>query len=214
MTATTALFAVLSAWLVIGAICSFVMARRGHDAWSWAALGALFGPLVVPLALAATKRDRETAPVVAVVHEGRQGAGSVVALVGVDGSPDAEAAACNTVRLLGPRLGRVILATVLDYDAAREGDAGKVYVEEAARMLDDAASIFCGLDPDQVVLTGRPADALVEYAREQAVDVLAVGARGRGLSTALLGSVAARAVRQHDVPVLVAGRPKVADEPR
>ena len=59
MSATAALFIALVVWLAIGAITSIVMARRGHDPYWWAALGALWGPLVVPVAISAGRDERE-----------------------------------------------------------------------------------------------------------------------------------------------------------
>ena len=58
MTATTFLFVVMLCWLTIGVITAFVMARRGHDPWPWGVLGATLGPIVVPVAVAATRRTR------------------------------------------------------------------------------------------------------------------------------------------------------------
>ena len=92
MSATSGLFALLCAWLVIGILSCFVMTRRGHDPWSWGVLGALLGPLVIPLALAAIRRERETSTVVASVHAGQVGRGPISVLVGVDGSVEAAAA--------------------------------------------------------------------------------------------------------------------------
>jgi nucleotide-binding universal stress UspA family protein len=60
--------------------------------------------------------------------------------------------------------------------------------------------------PTMVILAGRPADALVTYARRHDIDLLVVGARGRGRSDRLLGSVAEQLVRTPDVLVLVGGR--------
>lgn len=53
------------------------------------------------------------------------------------------------------------------------------------------------------VETGRPADAIAEYARREDVDVVATGTRGRhGEHRFLIGSVAERLVRTCPVPVL------------
>ena len=200
------LFALVCAWLLIGIVCSFVMARRGHDPWSWGVLGALFGPLIVPLALAAARRDRGTDRIVHVWHTGERGAGPISVLVGVDGSLDSEAAACTVVELFGPRLGRLTLAAVVDFEAAESARAGDgVFSAEAREVLEDPAGYVADFDPDTVVLTGEPAHALLEYARDNDIDLLAVGTHGRGLSKAVLGSVAARLVRQRDIPVLVVG---------
>ena len=113
MSATAVLFALLCAWLVIGIVSCFVMTRRGHDPWSWGVLGALLGPLVIPLALAAIRREPEKSTVVASWHAGQVGRGPISVLVGVDGSVEAEAAACTVVELFGSRLGHLTLGTVI-----------------------------------------------------------------------------------------------------
>lgn len=211
MTATTFFFVLLCAWLVVGVVCGVVMARLGHDAWSWGTLGALLGPLVIPVALAAR---RDARPMVErVVRVGRAGPGPVSVLVGVDGSPESHAVASGAASLFGPRLGRLTLATAIDYDTrvipplqaeSKLADAQRL-LADAARILDEDRATGGSVDPDMVVLSGPPAHALLEYARSHNYDLLAVGARGRGLSRAVLGSVAVELVRQRDVFVLMAG---------
>ena len=210
MTATTFLFALLFLWLLTGIVCSFVMGRRGYDPFSWGVLGALFGPLIVPLAIATTRRNRRSPTTVAVRHEGVAGPGPIGVLVGIDGSADAEAAACTVTELFGARLGQLTLATVIDYDAAdstRHG--GEAFVALAEQHLRDAAAALPDVDPRTVVLTGEPARAILAYAQDNPVDLVAVGTHGSGLTKAMLGSVAAKLVRQHDIPVLVAGAANV-----
>ena len=213
MTATAVLFALLCAWLVIGIVSCFVMTRRGHDPWSWGVLGALLGPLVIPLALAAIRREGETSTVVASWHAGHVGRGPISVLVGVDGSVEAEAAACRVVELFGPRLGLLMLATVIDFDAAESArsaqevarSAQEIVSAEAREVLEDPAIHVGDFDPDTIVLAGAPADALLEYACDHDIDLLAVGTHGLGLSKAMLGSVPGRLVQQREVPVLVVG---------
>jgi nucleotide-binding universal stress UspA family protein len=54
------------------------------------------------------------------------------------------------------------------------------------------------------VLVGAPASEIVQYAREQGVDLIVVGTHGRGpVRRAFLGSVAERVVREAPCPVLV-----------
>jgi nucleotide-binding universal stress UspA family protein len=208
MTATAVLFALLCAWLLTGIACSFVMARRGHDPWSWGALGAVFGPLVVPIAIAATRREAgATAAGVRHVHVAAPGNGPVDVLVGIDGSPEAAAAARTATMLFGDRIGRLTLAYVLDYDAAGAARSGaSVFEQEAAHALREAAAGL-RVDAGTDVLAGRADTALVHHARERGFDVIVVGNRGRGMSKALLGSVAGRLASQSAVPVLVAGVP-------
>ena len=107
------------------------MTRRGHDPWSWGVLGALLGPLVIPLALAAIRRERETSTVVASWHAGQVGPGPISVLVGVDGSVEAEAAACRVVELFGPRLRHLMLAAVIDFDAAESARAAQEVLSQS-----------------------------------------------------------------------------------
>jgi nucleotide-binding universal stress UspA family protein len=199
---STALLLLGAAWLVIGLAASIVMARRGHDAWVWGVLGALLGPLVIPLAVAAIRREQAAQREVVTLESGALGAGPVSVLVGVDGSADARRAAQAAVDLLGPRLGRVTLATVLDYDVADRVSAPDRAGANA--VVAETAEELRGVDARTVVLVGRPADALLRYASEASVDLVAIGARGRGLSEAVLGSVAAQLIRASKVPILVA----------
>jgi nucleotide-binding universal stress UspA family protein len=53
--------------------------------------------------------------------------------------------------------------------------------------------------------SGQPAAVLDQMAVEDGYGLVVVGARGAGLSTVLLGSVATRLAAQASVPVLVVG---------
>jgi nucleotide-binding universal stress UspA family protein len=59
--------------------------------------------------------------------------------------------------------------------------------------------------PALVMWSGQPADVLDQVAIEDGYGLLVVGAKGAGLSTVLLGSVASRLAAQASVPVLVVG---------
>jgi nucleotide-binding universal stress UspA family protein len=206
MGASAALLGVFVIWCAIGATSAIVMGRRGHDPWSWGVVGALFGPLVVPVAWASLRDDRRRAPLLQAAHQGARGTGRISLLVGIDGSDEAAAAAATASSLFGPQLGRVVLASVVDFDAVSHATGpDNVFVVEAKRHLDDAAAAFTMFDADRVVLVGQPAHALLQFAAEEHIDVVAVGARGHGLSQATLGSVAAQLVDQKAVPVLIAG---------
>ena len=54
-----------------------------------------------------------------------------------------------------------------------------------------------------IILSGRPADALTEFALRDGYELLVVGRRGRGASKAILGSTAAQ-LASAPIPVLVA----------
>jgi nucleotide-binding universal stress UspA family protein len=124
-------------------------------------------------------------------------------LVGIDGSRESEASAAAVAEILGPRLGRFTLATALELEAATSGRTWQSE-DQARAALAEVSARLPHLHPRSVLLSGAPADALTRLAVEEGYDLLAVGSRGRGASTMLLGSVATRLARGHGVPVLIA----------
>lgn len=203
---------IIVAWLVVGALVGLYEGRRGHWRRGWA-MSAVFGPLAIPLAW---ERRHLVAPDPVVLRAGHGRGGAVDLLVGLDGSPGARGAAELAVRLFGPALGRVTLASVIDVEArtAHDGgllDPGPVDEERAARTdLAEAESALrraTGCDPGTVVLSGVPADALQEHALADGYEVLVVGCRGRGLTTRLLGSCASALAERARLPVLLLPSP-------
>lgn len=68
-----------------------------------------------------------------------------------------------------------------------------------------------GLNTRIVVLFGRPADRIVEYATKEEVDLIAISTYGRsGFGRWAFGSVAKRIMRATTIPVLLI-RPQVAE---
>lgn len=76
-----------------------------------------------------------------------------------------------------------------------------------SKMLEKAKEKLSDLDPHQyqtVLLEGRPADKLLEYAKEQQCDVIVMGSRGlSGVQELFLGSVSHDLVQRSKVPVLI-----------
>jgi nucleotide-binding universal stress UspA family protein len=94
------------------------------------------------------------------------------------------------------------LASVENFEGAGsrtppESDRG------AAEALGRLASSVGVQRPSAVILTGRPADALMRYAADEGYEVIAIGRRGRGANKAVMGSTASRLTHGADVPVLV-----------
>ncbi len=193
---------VLLAWVLWGAVVALAMYRRGHSFVPWLGLGIGFGPFSTVLAVDAARKEGEIGarPLVSTPRR----AGPLRVLVGVDGSAAATAAARAAVELFGPRIGELVLASVLDYDAA----AGtRAWADETARVTDLLERERARLGPQVtgvVLLNGRAADALAAHAVDEGFDLLVVGTRGRGASKAVLGSVATRLARRSGVPVLLA----------
>jgi nucleotide-binding universal stress UspA family protein len=69
----------------------------------------------------------------------------------------------------------------------------------------DSAKAVRPVIPELVLREGQPAATLDRIAAEDGYGLLVVGARGAGLSSVLLGSVATRLAARASVPVLVIG---------
>jgi nucleotide-binding universal stress UspA family protein len=205
MSATAALLVLVLIWLLIGVIASVVMGRRGHAPFTWGALGAVLGPLVIPLARQNLRGDRDAVPVV--LSPGAPAAGVVDAVIGIDGSPESRAAVDAVIDLLGERLGQVSLVAAIHYDTAREDwhPEERTHAESALRAAAEQFRARTGIAPAEVLAPGKPADALRARADEVGCALIAVGRRGRGASKALLGSVATALSHDAPVPVLIIG---------
>lgn len=78
-------------------------------------------------------------------------------------------------------------------------EQGTAALAGARKQLDAA-----GLAYTYHVSVGTPAEAIVQYAKEQQVDQIAMGAQGQGtLTSLLLGSVVNKVIHLASVPVLV-----------
>ena len=198
---TQAQFIVLACglWAGAGLATMLWMARRGHRDPLWLLSAVVLGPV---LALAAPELVERTPRVLSSVRHGTRAAGPRV-LVGIDGSPESRAALQAVLDMLREQPGQLVLATVVDYDAAELDWRGRQ--ETAQEHLDAARTLAAGHDLECEVHAGPPAQALAQCADQHGVDLIAVGRRGRGVSVRVLGSVAEDLVRRSPVPVLVAG---------
>jgi hypothetical protein len=153
------------AWLVVGAAVGVIEGRHGHWHKAWV-VSAILGPFAIPLAL---QHRHGAQPQPSVLSRGRARRGPIDLLIGLDGSESSMSAASLALRLFGPRVRRVTLATVLDVDTAAPHADDALYPEpwpeeRAAReQLESAAAalaIEAGDKPGSVILAGDPADAL------------------------------------------------------
>ena len=212
----TALLAVLVLWVLIGAATGYYEARRGHWSWLWL-LGAMAGPMVIPMARQ-LQREEGRLPAIDLRTGTVRETGALRVVAGIDGSRAAVLAAQQAAELLGSRLGELVLATVVDYeaeiDAPGDLDPDEPWDAPSRRSLDAAAdelAAWLGFQPGTVLLTGRPAIALRTYAEHESADLVVVGPRGHGLSKHLLGSCAEDLVRGSTVPVIVVPTPRPMD---
>ncbi len=191
-------------WLATGVVLSIVMGRRGHNGFGWLVTGTLLGPFGVVLAVDASRHGERLEPLSLPSPAPTTGTGPVDVLFGSDGSPESAAALDTALALLGDRLGRLTLATVVPYGdvAAPERRA-----KEALRLLTDRAPAS-----DLEILHGHPSAALRQFAAEGGYGLIVVGSRGKGLTNAFLGSAADELSHHSEIPVLVVGqRQRVAD---
>lgn len=204
--ATQFLLGVVVVWILCGVVTGFAMRRKGHDFFVWLALGSVLGPLVFPLAIDAVRQDSGTA--VKTHHQAYPGKLDVI--VGLDGSDEARQALRSATDMI--QATSLTLVTVLDHDS-RSSHSGLETRQEAIEMLEKAARELTHDDLRTEILFGRPDEALVSFAESNDIELIVVGARGRGASEALFGSVTRRLVGGSGVPVLVGSKPVQADLP-
>jgi len=203
---TSALFVVMIVWVVTGLVTGIVMGRRGHSWFGWTAIGCVLGPLVIPVAISTVGHDHEMTAIT--ITRGDTGIGGFRVVVGIDGSAESLLAVKSAINLLGDRIGTLVLAAVIDFDAARSGWKGADQQQAEGALVGASQLAGAALDraPETVLLSGVPARALLEHATSSGAHVLAIGSRGRGASKALLGSVATYLAANAPVPVLVIGK--------
>jgi nucleotide-binding universal stress UspA family protein len=203
MSATGALVVLFLLWAFIGVVAAVVMGRRGHALYPWAALGVVLGPLVIPLMVGAVRREQSASESTIIRTQLRSP--ELAVLVGVDGSEDAMGALVSAIGLFGNRIGRLTIATVLDF-ALEQTTAGRHEQALAVEMLTTHALVAGELlerEVETTMLHGRPADALVQHALNGNYDLIVVSPRGKGASRVLFGSVASQLAGGAGVPVVI-----------
>jgi nucleotide-binding universal stress UspA family protein len=197
-TATTVIIIVLG-WALFGVSMALLMGRWGYRPFTWLILALVLGPLVLPVAGNTNRLDSPR--VVARLATGRDRRGGVDVVAGVDGSAESQTALRSAIDLLGPRIGRLTVATVVDFDTAAMSPQSEE--QRRARELVGRASESIEPKPETIVLSGPPAEVLRKFAAVNGYELIVVGRRGRGMSTRLLGSVASALAHGGDVPTLI-----------
>jgi len=137
-------------------------------------------------------------------------------LVPTDGSDHARRAAAHAGALAEAVDATVHLVSAVDLDAEAgpfsAGGIGEEYLDElkaeAREDVEATTGALAGVDTHTEVVTGRPSEAIVGYADDAGVDLVAMGTHGRtGLRRQVLGSVAERVISHASVPVLAVRAP-------
>ncbi|GAA3927406.1 hypothetical protein Aau02nite_90450 [Amorphoplanes auranticolor] len=122
MTRGQILTAVLALWVGAGLATALWMARRGHRDPLWLLSAVVFGP-VLPVM---TPERIQRAPRLPSAEPQQESAlAGARVLVGIDGSPESDAAPHAVLDLLQGRLGRLIAVEVVDYDTADDDWRGR-----------------------------------------------------------------------------------------
>ncbi|SKA40880.1 Nucleotide-binding universal stress protein, UspA family [Enhydrobacter aerosaccus] len=136
-------------------------------------------------------------------------------LITVDDDPLAAHAAEVGIALARSLNADVALIHAIDPSLIYSPEAGSVAddiaqhaQQEGARVVADfRARLPAGTSVLQFVRQGRPGQEIVKAAREWPADLIVIGSHGRrGLSRAVLGSVAEEVMRHSPCPVLVVRR--------
>ena len=136
-------------------------------------------------------------------------------LVAVDESDAAKSALRYAVELAGAGGGKVILCNIIDvaklvavagYETPYPADTIEIMRNNSKQILDDGRKMCNESGVTCTVLTdeGDACEQILRIAKEENVDLIALGTHGRqGLSRLFIGSVAEGVLRRADVPVLV-----------
>jgi nucleotide-binding universal stress UspA family protein len=199
-TATELLLIGLAVWLTVGITLAVLMGRRGHSPFEWFLIGAILGPIALPLAWSRISSEPAAPNREIVDAVPRPGTGPVDVLAGIDGSPESETALRTAVEILGSRIGRLTLAGVTEFDYGNQQVQAdtKRALETLRGMAASATVAHLGI----TILSGRPAEALPQYGLRDGYQLLVVGRRGRGASKAFLGSTAVQ-LASAPIPVLI-----------
>jgi nucleotide-binding universal stress UspA family protein len=147
-------------------------------------------------------------------------------LIGVDGSPDSNAAVEAVYERAWPSDTQVRLLVVVDTvmaipnDSSQSGELRWIEVgdadsrEPARQIFEPAAAKLrsAGLDAEVMIRTGNPRDQIIEEAESWGADGIFVGAKGlRGIDRLLLGSVSSSVSARAQCSVEVVRRANTLD---
>jgi len=97
--------------------------------------------------------------------------------------------------------------SIIQGEMERQEKEAWAYLEDAAQRLREE-----GLEVETAVLSGMPAEMIVAFAAENAIDLIAIATHGHGsLGRLVFGSVADQVIRNSTTPLLVV-KPRQAQD--
>lgn len=198
-------------WVLTGLLTAVtLLGRKGYRDWTWYLVGALLGPVFVPVAAERARGVTRTLERTRVTERDRRPEQGLTVLVAADGSVESDQAVRDAAALVAGTAHQVVLATVVDSEAhlaeEQRTAARRLLAERAGWLPAD------GVEAVTEIGSGRPAAVLLDLAEAEGADLIVMGRRGRGLSRRLLGSVADEVIKRADRPVLLASPPGRRDE--
>lgn len=133
-------------------------------------------------------------------------------LIAIDASPLAARAAQVGIELAHSLTAQIGFVHVIDHSLYFGPESGVAADELARQARQDRNRLFAeirsqlpvGTEALEFTTQGSPGPAIVEAAREWGADIIVIGSHGRrGITRALVGSVAESVMRQARCPVLV-----------
>lgn len=130
----------------------------------------------------------------------------VVAIDGSDNSMRALAQAADIAKVCDGVQVDLLSVIAIDvysdmvYDPIEaHGDSQRELLEPAVRTLKEE-----GIDPEVVLMHGRPADEIIRYLESSGADLMVIGSRGlNALQQFAIGSVSHKVIKHSKCPVLV-----------
>jgi len=130
-------------------------------------------------------------------------------VLGYDESPSANAALAETIRiapLVGARVVVVFAFYISPLGGPQEGTIREALEEVGRHAVGRAVADLeaAGIDAESRLVSGKPADVLIDVAGEVGASAIVAGTVGENpITGALLGSVVLRLVQRSPLPVLV-----------
>lgn len=195
---------VLVTWVATGLAAVVFLGRHGRRSPAWWVIGVALGPILLPIAVELA--ERQGVLLARTAEPAGERRPRLTVLVAVDGSRESDDALADAGRVLAPKGAQFVLLHVLDPDL---GENDPVARRDAEALLTERSAWLPqgSLPAVHEVATGQPASVILDRAAADAVDLVVLGRRGRGLSELLLGSVADQVVRRSPRPVLLGTAP-------
>lgn len=130
----------------------------------------------------------------------------MVAVDGSDNSLRAVSEAAELVKLIDNAKVDVLSVIAIDVYSDMVYDPIEAHGEAQRELLEPALKIFreAGVEPEIVLLHGRPADEIIRCVEEGGADLLVIGSRGlNALQEFAIGSVSHKVIKHAKCPTLV-----------